>query len=291
VDLKPMSSVFKKLRKILCSGKENLENLMAQDPVVDTILNTNHEVLGIDSELDRLRQIPRYFPTITPIFGREFQLIDCASFLFMYQEIIQKQVYRFQPVNPEPLIIDGGANVGISILFFKRHYPNSRIIAFEPDPKIFDTLKRNVEVFGLKGVTLVNQALWSSETVLGFTPDGADGGRVCHLEDHEEACRVKTVRLRQFLTQPIDFVKLDIEGAETEVLQDSADLLHKVMNIFVEYHSFAGKEQTLHVLVDVLHSAGFRMYISSSIGSAQPFLSRSTYLGMDMQLNIFGFRN
>jgi FkbM family methyltransferase len=285
-----MSDRFSSIRNIIWHRKTD-----ALVPQNDQSLNDTSDYLSqterMESELIRLRNIPRYTPTVTHIFGRDFHLVDSASFLFMYEEIFQKQIYKFAPASSKPLIIDGGANVGVSVLFFKWTYPESRIVAFEPDYKVFAALERNVANFELNNVTLINKALWSSETTLEFMTEGADAGRLCAFELGKEIYEVETKRLRELLTQPIDFLKLDIEGAETEVLKDSADLLVNVNNIFVEYHSLAKKSQTLHLITTILNKAGFRIHIHSSIRSPQPLLSRTTYLGMDMQLNIFGFRN
>ena len=49
-------------------------------------------------------------------------------------------------LNKGSYVIDCGANIGMSITYFKRLYPKSKIIGFEPDPKIFETLKKNIRV-------------------------------------------------------------------------------------------------------------------------------------------------
>jgi hypothetical protein len=102
--------------------------------------------------------------------------------------------------------------------------------------------------------------------------------------------KVQAVRLRPHLAgKPVDLLKIDIEGAETLVLKDCADLLSNVERLFVEYHSFGDRPQTLHEVLAILSDAGFRVYVSSA-GSAQPFVRRESYLGMDMQLNIFAMK-
>ncbi len=120
--------------------------------------------------------------------------------------------------------------------------------------------------------------------------EGADGGRIAQINDPQDKI-VQTTRLRNYLDRPVDLLKIDIEGAETEVLMDCADLLDKIDNIFVEYHSFADRPQTLHHITDVLATAGFRLHVHPNITSPQPFVGRNVNLGMDMQLNIFAFRS
>ena len=241
-------------------------------------------------EWQRLRSTPRYTRCTTPLLGHDLELLDAASFCSMYEEIFNRQIYKFKSSSDSPHIIDGGANIGMSVIFFKQLYPSSQIIAFEPDNQVFATLQQNVHSFRLDNVTLINKALWSSDTSLDFMAEGADAGRATNLDAAYAVNRVEATALAGFLGQPIDFLKLDIEGAETEVLSACRCLLHNVANIFVEYHSFAGQPQTLPHLLEILSYAGFRLHIHPMIISNQPLQDCQTYHGMDMQLNIFGFR-
>lgn len=241
-------------------------------------------------ETARLKSLPRYQRTTTHLTGHNVEMVDAASFLFMHGEIFEQQIYSFRAGTDEPYIIDGGANIGLSVLYFKSLYPKSRVLAFEPDEEVFSVLKRNVEENGYSDIEVVCRALWSSETTLSFMQEGADGGRIAQGRD-PEGKTIRTVRLRDYLQRRVDFLKLDIEGAETEVLTDCADLLGNVENLFVEYHSFVTKPQTLHTLMEILAKAGFRVHIHPPITSPQPFLHRFVHLDMDMQLNIFAFRS
>ncbi|MGF1479792.1 MAG: FkbM family methyltransferase [Cyanophyceae cyanobacterium] len=238
----------------------------------------------------KLKNIPRYTPASVNLLGKSFGFVDSASFLFMHKEIFEQQIYKFRKTKEEPLIIDCGANIGLSVLYFKQLFPESRVIAFEPDVKVFQVLQKNVDEFQLSNVELIDKAVWSSETTLEFMAEGADGGRVTQIESKHEKYQVKTVRLRDYLYQPVDLLKLDIEGAETEVIQDCQDLLVNVENFFIEYHSFVNEPQTLHMIINILSSAGYRLHIHPPATSPQPFYHRNVHLGMDMQLNIFAFR-
>jgi len=238
-----------------------------------------------------LKESPRYTPMTVNFFGTELDLVDSASFLSMYQEIFKKEIYRFEANNPRPRIIDGGANIGLTLIYFKQLYPDSCIIAFEPDRQVFNTLNKNMERFGFSGIELVNKALWNTETVLEFMAEGADAGRLVELDEEQRTYKVPTVSLRDYLQQPVDFLKIDIEGAETEVLEDCQDLLCNVKRAFIEFHSFVSRPQTLHKVTKILHDAGFRLHVQPVNVSPQPLYALRTYLGMDMQLNVFAFRD
>lgn len=240
--------------------------------------------------LRRLKEMPRYTKTTVSLANIEWQLIDPASFVFQYAEIFQKQIYQFPAQTPAPRIIDCGANIGLSVIYFKRVHPESRITAFEPDPQIFSVLEENIRQCGYADVELVNKAVWTETATLEFLPDGSDGGRMVQMSADRQRIQVPTVRLADFLNEPIDLLKIDIEGAETSVLQDCQDTLQHVRHLFVEYHSFEHQPQTLLTIMNILFNAGYRVYIHSHNVSAQPFDKRKTISGMDMQLNIFAFR-
>jgi len=245
-------------------------------------------------ELGRIGKSPRFFPMATDILGKRLQIVDSASFLFMYNEIFRERAYDFRSSKQAPLIIDGGANIGLSCIFFKTQFPNARIIAFEPDPGIFEVLKLNIQSFELDQIQLINQALWEAETEFGFDSDKADGGKLVIDGPGAGSTKVKTTILSKFLNRQdgeIDLLKLDIEGAETEVLREASEYLGKVNNIFIEYHSFISRDQNLDELIRILSDSGFRYFISSpGLHSKNPFLKVDKYLGMDMQLNIYGIR-
>jgi len=223
--------------------------------------------------------------------------VDAASFLSAYRTIFEDEIYTFESVSDPPTIIDGGANVGLATLYWKQKWPKADIMAFEPDPQVFEVLEWNCEQHGHTDVDLIQRGLWSEDTTLQFQPDGADAG---HLKedpltmDREKALSdtvsVPVVRLRPYLDQSIDLLKLDIEGAETEVLLDCEGALDTVEHLFVEYHSYIGQEQRIDEVLRVLREAGFRIHVQPELTSEQPFVKLQQDNSMDNRLNIFGYR-
>ena len=247
------------------------------------------------SEFDRLKLVPRYVKTSAIIHGKELQIPDSASFLFMYDEIFKTEIYKFKTKNKSPYIIDGGANIGLASIYFKQLYPSAEIVAFEPDPFIFDILQANIKSLGLDDVKLINKGLWNENTSLKFQSEGADAGILETYNKSNDKANSKSVSmtsLRPYIKSKVDLLKLDIEGAETVVLKDIAEDLDKVDRIFVEYHSFVGQQQTLNELINILTEAKFRIYMSIPGNDAlkSPFMGLSNYNNMDFQLNIFGFK-
>lgn len=247
-----------------------------------------------EEELEQIRinNLPRYTETQISVLSKKICIVDIASFQFIKKEIFDQEIYKFNCNNEEPYIIDCGANIGLSIIYFKQLFPNAEILGFEPDEKVFNVLQHNVEVFNLQNVELIKKACWNEETILQFYSEGADGGRIARDSDTQNIVEVETTRLTNYVNKRVDFLKIDIEGAESEVLNDIKSLLHNVERIFVEFHSFVGKEQMLPEILSILKSAGFRLHISApGLTSSNPFIGLTHYAGMDNQLNIYGFRD
>ena len=177
------------------------------------------------------------------------------------------------------------------VLFFKRSYPKSRILAFEPDPAIFEVLAENCKSYQWENVELIPKALWTAEGVVRFDRAGADAGRIVAQTNSLQAVDVCACRLKDYLDQEVDLLKLDLEGSELPVLVDCARMLANVQKIIVEYHSFRDQPQELHLLIQVLHDAGFRLHVNPGLVSPQPLWWRQVTHGMDMRLHLYGFRD
>ena len=104
---------------------------------------------------------------------------------------------------------------------------------------------------------------------------------------------VKAVRLKDFLNREVDFLKIDIEGAENVVLSDIADNLHFVKNMFLEYHGTFNQNNELVKMINIISEAGFNFYIkeAASIYDTPFHRSKNPNTSYDVQLNIFCFRN
>lgn len=245
--------------------------------------------------LKRTRSLSRFTPGSTDLAGKRIAFVDGPSFAASYHQIFERHVYIFESSRKEPRILDCGANIGLPILYWKSLFPTARITAFEPDPGAFSALQANVRRWHLDDVDLIPKAVWIDRAQYTFVRDKADAGRLIGSEDTpaidvRERITVETVRLRDLLVEPVDLLKLDVEGAEVDILEDCADQLGLVDRIFVEYHSFEKQTQRFHDLVAVLAKAGFRIHVQPELVSRTPFLGRFIDAGMDQRLNLFAFR-
>jgi len=253
-------------------------------------------LIGKHKELNKLSKLPRYTPgKYSWKRGATLEFPDAASFVSIYKGLFIEQIYKFNTEKKNPLIIDCGANMGLSVIYCKELYPDAKVIAFEPERTIHSYLQKNVHSLGLKDVQLVSKAVWSKNETLMFRNEGADASRIASgidkNEDFSSTYEVEAVRLSEFIDREVDFLKLDIEGAEVEVMKEIEPKLRYVKNIFVEYHSFEKSAQELNVLLDILSRNNFHYYIDSPNRMKQmPFVDDSTFLSMDFFLHIYATR-
>lgn len=243
------------------------------------------------SDYRRIRRAPRFTPGRGSINGDTVEFSDSYGFLHSVTEIFIDEVYRFYSDNPSPFIIDAGANDGVSILYFKRHFPNCSIIAYEPDATIFKVLERNVHALELNGVQLINAAVWVEDTELTFYSTGSLAGSTeVDFLSKGNASIVRAHRLKTILqNQKVNFLKIDIEGAENRVLFDIRAELENVERLFFEYHGQPEKEQLLGEMLNLVKSSGFRYIINGPHGPQFPFIDRIKR-GFDLQLNVSCYR-
>lgn len=140
--------------------------------------------------------------------------------------------------NPK-IIFDLGASVGVFTCLLAQKFPETIIHAFEPVPNSFATLTKNVKNNGFeKRVTLYNVALWSkkSRLIMGM-PAGRDQrntGLYSAFHDRGKVIRVDAVSLDSITDIIPDFVKMDVEGAETYVIRGGKDKFSKMNHIYIE---------------------------------------------------------
>jgi FkbM family methyltransferase len=224
------------------------------------------------------------------MFGKDFSYINPTELLHGLKEIFIDEIYK-QSLPPRPYIIDCGANIGLSVIYMKRLYPDAEIIAFEPDEKNFELLEKNIGSYGFKNVQARKEAVWIANTVLQFAGEGSMSSRI-DSHPSQSSVQVKAFRLKDLLNRPIDFLKIDIEGAEFQVLNDIADQLYHVNNLFLEYHGTFSQNSELTLLFSIISEKGFSYYIKEATPLYDsPFvLSNKGNTMYDVQLNIFCFR-
>lgn len=246
----------------------------------------------INRELERIALLPRFTVGYAKnIFDKPFKFHDGGSFVSTYKELFETRIYQFNASDSARTILDCGANMGLSVLYFALNFKDHKIIAFEPEEHIFNILKENVKTFRLNNVQLLRKAVWYKSGNLNFYTDGGMGGRVLNAYANQQPKFIEAVPLLDYLTDDIDFLKIDIEGAEDIVMRSCQGSLKKVNNIFFEYHNAIKSKQTLHELLLLVHDEGFKYYIKESAVLNSPFTDKLVICeSFDMAINVFCYK-
>ncbi len=236
----------------------------------------------------KIVNLKRYTPFTTTYLGFRCRALDKWAFLHMCEEIFFREAFRFATEKDDPFIIDCGANIGLATIYFKQKYPNATILAFEPDATAVELFKQNTQDFD--EVKLIEKALSDKIQRIAFHGDHADGSRKA-INNDDTTFLVDTVVLSTFLDKKVDFLKIDIEGSEMEVLEECKDKLGNVERMFIEFHSIKDSRQSFNELLQLISDAGFKYYIEcSGIKSNQPFIKIESRFDYDMLISIFCYR-
>lgn len=236
-----------------------------------------------------LKHLPANKIHFYKLLGREFSFRGGPDFLNGLQEIFVNKIY-YQSLPDNAYVIDCGAHIGMSMIYFKMICPSARILCFEPDKMNFELLQTNIKTYKTEKVTAYNMAVWTKDSFLNFEMDGNMSSRI--LENQSSGSKVKACRLADFLTEKVDLLKMDIEGAEYEVLRDIYPKLNNVVRMFIEYHGSFNQNKELIEILQIINDSGFHFYIKEA-GHVYPhpftgIRGNSIY---DLQLNIFCMRD
>lgn len=196
--------------------------------------------------------------SVVTIGGMRIRVTDGPNTFMQFKDEFVRRNYAFHTGETQPVVIDGGANMGLFTLATLRDHPGARITAFEPDPAIAELLRENLAANGASHVAIVVAALGGADGTARFARDGHAGGT---LGDGDLTVRV--VRLSQHVGSTVDFLKLNIEGAELDVLREleQSGRLGNVRAMVIEHHGWHGRPQQLAPLLDVLDRNGFRYLV------------------------------
>lgn len=205
--------------------------------------------------------------------------INSIEYHSIKREIWTQNSYYFESKKENPLIIDIGSHIGISVLYFKSLFPNSKILAFEPNPITFKLLEESIESNGIQDVEVINKAVWKEDGIKKFYIDGKENSWHSNSSFLESSwtgkeitkeISVQTTRLDEYITEDIDMLKIDTEGSELSILNAHKRFLSKIENIVVEYHPTKNYKvnDLLNILkqyfeLEILHNGKPEKHISS----------------------------
>jgi len=140
------------------------------------------------------------------------------------------------------VIIDAGAYIGTSAIFFAKKYPNARILALEPEESNFNMLLKNTETY--ENIIPIKSALWGvvGKKIIQYRYTGHWGYGISDTHNRTETtgqeidCVTVGSLMKEYSFDKIDLLKMNIEGGEKDVLENSSDWIDSVNIMMVELH-------------------------------------------------------
>jgi FkbM family methyltransferase len=196
-------------------------------------------------------------------------VITPTLFLRQIIEPLETELFK-KEVKKNSIVLDLGANVGYYTLIFARLVgDDGKVFAFEPDPNNFALLKKNVEINGYQNVVLVQKAV-SNKTGKGrlyLSKNNFGDHRIYDSNSKRKFIEIETVRLDDYFKDfdgKINFIKMDIQGAEPLALEGMAELLsrNRKLKILSEYWPLGIKrcEKDHEEYLKSLINYGFQLY-------------------------------
>jgi len=172
-----------------------------------------------------------------------------TTFFYLFNEIFCKSVY-----SPIKIInyYDLGANIGLTILWYKYFNPSLKVLAFEPNPECYKFLIKNIKTNHLDNVISMPIALSGKKGISNFYSikddiQTLDSGLTLNQNLSHTVFQVKTDKLSRYITKRIDLLKMDIEGGEYAVFKDliTSKKIRKIKKIIFEAHFFNREQKKI----------------------------------------------
>lgn len=218
----------------------------------------------------RLQNISTKFKSLDVI--NEFQglkIRNRGSDIRVFKQIFLDQMYYFFPANLDPeIIIDAGANVGFSSLWFSKQFPKAKITAIEPEETNFNLLVDNIKYH--EKITAIKAALWCDLTPLIIANKKADSWAFRTVKaDINDDNQIQTVSIlsviKNYNLKGIDILKIDIEGAEYELFETNAEVwLPFVKMLMIEVHDNI-RPGCSELIDKVVFPFGFLKFVTSEL--------------------------
>jgi FkbM family methyltransferase len=205
--------------------------------------------------------------------GYKLSYLDINQVAHIFFEVFGQNIYYFKSETQAPVIIDIGANIGDSVIYFKWIFPKSKIYAFEPLPNAFNLLRKNIELNNFKNVHIYNFGLGDKESTVKLYSDkiGTSGSSTTNKKTsdyklksdiQEHIIKIRKLSYFKEISQykKIDLIKIDIEGAEGLLLAELEKVLPKTEKIIMEFHVIPDISQnSFDKLITLLRKHHFRL--------------------------------
>ena len=156
----------------------------------------------------------------------------------MLRSIFVEEQYALA-AGPVSRILDAGANVGYSAIYFARHYPQAEIVAVEPEADNYAMLKKNTAPY--LNIHAVQGAVWKDAGGVRISnPTSAPWSFQVESRLNNSGALVPSFRIEDLMKKfdwaDIDLLKMDVEGAEREIFTTGTPWLARTKTLIIEVH-------------------------------------------------------
>ena len=217
------------------------------------LLKINNE-FSDEIKLSLLKKQKRFQGGFIKLLEYQLYYVDSASLYSQYIEIVKNDIYAFSKKIKPKYIIDCGANIGLSVNF--------------------------------KNIKCIQSALWNKDDFIELNSINSDASSITQEIPNANKIKVRTESLKKYINKTVDFLKIDIEGAEYEVLIDIEERLDQVKNIFIEYHCDDLSNKKFNRIIQILTKAGFKYYILPESVPNSPFKYKNIKKNYNYHINL-----
>jgi FkbM family methyltransferase len=263
------------LRIIL--GKERRDRIYREKDInFKDFLYRSLKLLGIDKSVMLKFDVPTYgYRVYCPINKEDFAIMSRHE-----DEIID----HFNTKQGD-IVVDVGAHMGkYTIIASKRVGANGKVIAIEAHPGNYEMLNRNIKLNGLTNVTTLNYAVYSKESKIKLFLPGEKSNHTIYntlissrATNEEKFVEVNANTLDSLLQQggishaEVNWIKIDVEGAEFEVLKGAHDIMSNSNNItfLIEIHNLEDGKNLYRQIMDLMEKHNFKVEFENTYDNGE----------------------
>ena len=197
----------------------------------------------------------------------------------------EDEIIRHFNTKQGDIVVDVGAHIGkYTIIASKRVGENGKVIAIEAHPGNYEMLNRNIKLNGLTNVTTLNYAVYSKESKIKlFLPGGKSNHTIYNTlissraTNEEKFVEVNANTLDSLLLQggishaEVNWIKIDVEGAEFEVLKGAHDIMSNSNNItfLIEIHNLEDGKNLYRPIMDLMEKHKFKVEFENTYDNGE----------------------
>lgn len=191
---------------------------------------------------------------IKPLRGAEIlirgnSLTDRKVLIYVFYHRYHLPPYQLKN---KPVIVDLGSNIGLTLRHFSFLYPDAKILGFEMDKNNFGLCWNNCK--GCHNVMVYNQAIWIYNGYVSYNPISNQDAYHIDNQTHQSDVSVESITIPEIIHRyhltSIDYLKMDIEGAEKNIFQNDLEWTNHVRLMNIEIHDRAFISETIRLLTN-----------------------------------------